>query len=109
MLEHTNKIQSNLAKLFSFKHHVKMTLLSLHRFNGVYCRTTWVSRYQKCKISLDLNEARDDGSLGYIGIGWTIRKQPAPRSIQITTPTPHHSIFYRPDALSDAQPTMSKH
>ena len=28
---------------------------------------------------------------------------------QITTPTPHHSIFYRPDAILDAQPTVSKH
>ena len=28
---------------------------------------------------------------------------------QITTPAPHHSIFYRPDALPDAQPTVSKH
>ena len=26
-------------------------------------------------------------------ISWTICKQSAPRSIQITTPTPHHSIF----------------
>ena len=33
----------------------------------------------------------------------------APRSIQITTSAPHHSIFYRPDALPDAQPTVSKH
>jgi len=23
-------------------------------------------------------------------------------------PAPHHSIFYRPDALPDAQPTVSK-
>jgi len=30
-----------------------------------------------------------DGS----GISWTICKQSAPRSRQITTPTPHHSIF----------------
>jgi len=30
-----------------------------------------------------------DGS----GIGWTICKQSALRSTQITTPTPHHSIF----------------
>jgi len=28
---------------------------------------------------------------------------------QITTPAPHHSIFYRPNALPDAQPTVSKH
>jgi len=32
-----------------------------------------------------------------------------PRSIQITMQAPHHSIFYRPDALSDAQPTVLKH
>jgi len=30
-----------------------------------------------------------DGS----GISWTICKQSAPHSRQITTPTPHHSIF----------------
>ena len=43
------------------------------------------------------------------GISWTICKQSAPRSRQITTPTPHHSIFYRPDALPDTQPTVSRH
>ena len=31
------------------------------------------------------------------------------RSRQITMPTPHHSVFYRPDALPAAQPTVSKH
>jgi len=39
------------------------------------------------------------------GISWTICKQSAPRSRQITTATPHHLFFYRPDALPDAQPT----
>ena len=29
----------------------------------------------------------------------------APRSRQITTPAPHHSVFYRPDALPAVQPT----
>ena len=33
----------------------------------------------------------------------------APRSRQITTPAPHHSVFYSPDALPAAQPTASKH
>jgi len=33
----------------------------------------------------------------------------ANRSRQITTPAPHHSIFYGPDALPDSQPTVSKH
>jgi len=28
-------------------------------------------------------------------------------SRQITTPAPHHSIFYRLDAIPDAQPTES--
>jgi len=32
-----------------------------------------------------------------------------PRSRQITMPAPHHSVFYRPDALSATQPTASRH
>ena len=71
----------------------------LHPFNDLFSRTTCVSRYQKGKTSPDLNEARDDGVLGCSGDRWTICKQSAPRSRQITTTTPHHSIFYRPDAL----------
>jgi len=35
--------------------------------------------------------------------------QPTPRPRQITTPVPHLSVFYRPDALPAAQPTASKH
>ena len=42
------------------------------------------------------------------GVSWAICKS-APRSRQITMPAPHHSVFYRPDALSAAQPTASKH
>jgi len=42
------------------------------------------------------------------GISWTISKS-APRSRQLTTSAPHHSVFYRPDALPAAQPTASKH
>ena len=42
------------------------------------------------------------------GISWAICKS-APCSRQITTPVPHHSVFYRPDALPAAQPTASKH
>ena len=42
------------------------------------------------------------------GISWTICKS-APRSRQITTPAPHRSVFYRPDALPATQPTTSKH
>jgi len=60
-----------------------------------------VSQYEKGKTSLDLNEARDDEGLGC--------KQSAPCSRQITTPTPNHSNFFRPDALPEAQLTVSKH
>ena len=42
------------------------------------------------------------------GISWAICKS-AHRSRQITMPAPHHSFFYRPDALPAAQPTVSKH
>jgi len=42
-----------------------LLLLLLRPFNGIVSRTTWVSRYQKGKTSLDLNEARDDGVLGW--------------------------------------------
>jgi len=41
-------------------------------------------------------------------ISWAICKS-APRTRQTTTPAPHHSVFYRPDALPAAQPTASKH
>jgi len=42
------------------------------------------------------------------GISWTICKS-ASRSRQITMPAPHHSVFFRPDALPATQPTASKH
>ena len=42
------------------------------------------------------------------GISWAICKS-ASHSRQRTTPAPHHSVFYRPDALPAAQPTASKH
>ena len=41
-------------------------------------------------------------------IRWAICKS-APCSRQITTPAPHRSVFYRPDALPATQPIASKH
>ena len=46
----------------------------LHPFNGLFSRTTWVSRYQKVKTSLDLNEARDDGPLHITTVARTGRR-----------------------------------
>jgi len=42
------------------------------------------------------------------GISWAICKS-APHSRQTTTPATHYSVFNRPDALSAAQLTASKH
>jgi len=78
----------------------------IHTFNGLFARTTWVSWHQKGKpFCILLKQEMMGGS----GISWTICKSFAPHSRQITTPVPHHSIFYGPDALPDAQPTVSKH
>jgi len=61
-----------------------------------------VSRYEKGKTSLDLNEARDDWILGW---QWhqLDRMQTVCTSLQMSL------NFYRPDALPDAKPTVSKH
>ena len=74
-------------------------------FNGPFSRTTRVSPYQKGKpIWILLKQETVSNS----GISWAICKS-APCTRQITTPAPHHSVFYRPDALPAAQPTASKH
>jgi len=84
-------------------------LLLLHPFNGLFSRTTWVSQYQKGKTRLDLNEARDDGVLGW---QWhqLDHMQTICTSLQIDNHINISSLnFYRPDALPDTQPTVSKH
>jgi len=82
---------------------VKDTHTHTHPFNGPLSRTTWVSRYQKIKpIWILLKQETVSGS----GISWAVCKS-VPRFRQITTPAPHHSVFYRPDALPAAQPTAS--
>jgi len=42
------------------------------------------------------------------GLSWAMCKS-APRCRQTTMPAPHHSVFYRPDALPAAKPTVSMH
>jgi len=76
-----------------------------HSFNGPFSGTTQVSWYQKGKTNLDFTGARDSE--------WQWHQ---PCHMQVctllqtnTTPAPHHSVFYRPDALPAAQPTASKH
>ena len=81
----------------------------LHRFNGLFSRTTWVSQYQKGKTSLDLNKARDDGVLDW---QWhqLDHMQTICTLLQTDNYTNTSSVnYYRPDALRDAQPTVSEH
>jgi len=76
-----------------------------HPFNGPFSGIIWVGRYQKGKTNLDFAQARDsEWKWHQLGIC-----KSAPRSRQITMPAPHHSVFYRPDALPATQPTASKH
>jgi len=79
---------------------ISVCAIHTHPFNGPFSGTTQVSRYQKGKINLDFTEARDSEwqwhPLGHM--------MSAPRSRQITTPAPHRSVFYRPDALPATQP-----
>jgi len=81
----------------------------LHRFDGLFSRTTWVSQYQKGKTSLDLNEARYDGVLDW---QWhqLDHMQTICTLLQTDNYTNTSSVnYYRPDALRDAQPTVSEH
>jgi len=78
---------------------------TLQPFNGLFSRTTWVSRYQKGKTNLDYTGARDSEwqwhQLGHMQVCTSLQ-------------TDNHAntpplVFYRPDALPAAQPTASKH
>jgi len=77
--------------------HTRLTAL----LTGI-ARVSW---FQKGKTNLDFTEQQ---TVSGSGITWAICKS-APCSRQITTPAPHHSVFYRPGALPVAQPTASKH
>jgi len=87
----------------------QLLLLVLHPFSGLFPRITLVRQCQKSKASLDLNEATDDGVLG-----WQWHQLDHMQSICTSLQTDNHTNtsslhFYRPDALPDAKPTASKH
>ena len=76
-----------------------------HPFNGPFPGLPrWAGTRKVKPIRILLKQETVSGS----GISRAICKS-APRSRQITTPAPHHSVFYRPDALPAAQPIASKH
>ena len=82
-----------------------ITLTHTHPFNGPFPGLPrWAGTRKAKPIWILLKQQTVSGS----GISWNICKS-APRSRQITTPTPHHSVFYRPYALPATPPIASKH
>ena len=77
--------------------HIHLTAL----FTGL---PGWAGTSKVKPIWILLKQETASGS----GISWTICKS-ATCSRQTTTPEPHRSVFYRPDALPATQPTVSKH
>ena len=73
-------------------------------FNVPFSGTTRVSRQQKGKTNLDFTEARDSGWQWH-----QLGRMQVCTSLQTITPAPHHSVFYRPDALPATQQTAWNH
>ena len=80
----------------------KLRLL-LHPLNSLFLQDTWVSRYQKGKSSLDLNDARDDGDGSGSGLSWATCKS-APCSRQ---PHWHPTTLFLHDGCPSCYPTNS--
>jgi len=76
-----------------------------HPFNGLFSGTTRVGRYQKGKTNLDFTEARDSEwqwhQLRYVQVCTSLQTDNHTSTLPL--------VFYRPDALPAAQPTVSKH
>jgi len=83
----------------------QITTHHTHPFNGPLSGTTWVSRYQKGKTNLDFTGTRDSewqwNQLDHMQVCTLLQTD--------NHASTHHSVFYRPDALPAAQPTVSKH
>jgi len=78
----------------------------VHPFNGLFSITTWVSRHQKGKPFWILLEQEM--------MGWQWHQLDHIQIICTSLQTDNHAStsplsFYRPDALTAAQPTASEH
>ena len=68
---------------------------------AIFPRETWVSQYQHVSI-LDFIGAKGDGGGGD---KWSCKTCTAP--VRLSPPANQHPVFYRPDAVPVAQPTVS--
>jgi len=71
-----------------------------HAHLTAFFRDHPVSQYEKGEINVDFTEARDNEWQWY---------QLGHMQVCTSLLAPHHSVFYRPDALPAIQPTASKH
>jgi len=81
-----SKIIQRVVKSRLMDHLTSNSLLNSHQ--SAYCKHHFI----ETALFKD-SEARNDGVSGCSGISWITCKQSASRSRQITTSTPHHSIF----------------
>jgi len=90
----------------SVKSWARLTTTTTTTFNGLFSRTTWVSRHQKGKAFWILLEQEMMGwqwhQLDHVQIICTLLQRDNHASISPLS-------FYRPDALPATQPTASKH
>jgi len=103
------------CKKWTFPHKMKRNWIKLcfviydsnhtQPFNGLFPGLPrWAGTRKAKPIWILLEQETVSGS----GISWATCKS-APCSRQITMPASHRSVFYRPDALPAAQPTVLKH
>ena len=96
----------NVTKLVSLTRriHYPVLLLLLHPFNGLFSKTTWVSRHQKGKPFWILLEQEM--------MGWQWHQLDHMQIICISLQTDYHAStsplsMYRPDALPATQQCQS--
>ena len=109
---HAERVTS-LREMFSVSVLLSVTITLmlfyiLHPINGLCSRTTWVSRNQKGKTSVDLSKARND-----VVLGWQWHKLDHILTICTSLQTDNHTNtsslnFYGPDALSSSCPMNTK-
>ena len=103
---HTDNINISVNSSGFTQHVVAKPLMNSHTRLTALCPGLpgWAGTRTVKSMWILLKQETVSGS----GISWAVCKS-APRSRLTTMPAPHHSGFYRPDALPAAQPTASKH
>jgi len=128
MLTELYRLKAMLHKpVFSAKHQLRLTIAGFVRVfryvhityagttttttsvNGLFPRTTWVSRYEKGK-----NQSGFKWRMRWRGLGMQRHQLDHMQTVCTSLQTDNHTntsslIFYRPDALPAAQPTVSEH